>query len=405
MIRRALAQLEDPRRPLLGPNIFLLKLTGMYLPGSRRGRALTALFHLVGLLFVSSEVVELTRTFSDLFLVMSNLKIMLLSAVCLLKAWRCIVWQASWRRVLQYVTAADLAERRDAPPPRAARVAAYTRAARRVLYGYAALTCFTSIVFVSTPFLERFTTQYQARGPEEKVNVIDSIYIAYLPFDKTTFPGNLIATLWFILVTIYGNSVMTVFDTMAMVLMVFFGAKLELIRERCAELLDAPGERPGAPGERPGARALAARFRDLHQAHVDLIEHATLFNTLTSPVLFLYVVTCSLMLCTAVYQLTLTSVSGTQKLVTAEFLIFAVAQLFLFCWLSNDVKIKSERTMEGPYHSGWLRDPRCRRELLLLSGQLARPVEFTAGPFTALSLANFINILKGAYSYYTLLKD
>lgn len=38
--------------------------------------------------------------------------------------------------------------------------------------------------------------------------------------------------------------------------------------------------------------------------------------------------------------LQLTSVSGTQKLVTAEFLIFAVAQLFLFCWLSNDVKIK-----------------------------------------------------------------
>ncbi|XP_050676140.1 uncharacterized protein LOC126973069 [Leptidea sinapis] len=34
---------------------------------------------------------------------------------------------------------------------------------------------------------------------------------------------------------------------------------------------------------------------------------------------------------------------------------------------------------------------------------LSKTIKFTAGPFTNLTVATFINILKGAYSYYTLL--
>ncbi|XP_063621030.1 odorant receptor 49b-like isoform X4 [Cydia splendana] len=120
--------------------------------------------------------------------------------------------------------------------------------------------------------------------------------------------------------------------------------------------------------------------------------------------MFCYVVMCSLMICASAFQLT-SATSIMQKLLMAEYLIFGIAQLFMFCWHSNDVIDKNEAVMMGPYESEWwAANLKQRNNVLILQGQLQIVHIYTAGPFTNLTLATFINILKGAYSYYTLFR-
>nr|AXY83410.1 putative odorant receptor 41 [Conopomorpha sinensis] len=65
--------------------------------------------------------------------------------------------------------------------------------------------------------------------------------------------------------------------------------------------------------------------------------------------------------------------------------------------------INSNSVMSGAFESQWWRKPYCRKEMNILTVQLSKCLIFTAGPFFNLTLATFINILKGASSYYTLI--
>nr|UPN65207.1 odorant receptor 22 [Phthorimaea operculella] len=119
--------------------------------------------------------------------------------------------------------------------------------------------------------------------------------------------------------------------------------------------------------------------------------------------MFLYVLMCTLTLCSSAFQITMAQ-SATQQFLMAEYLVFGTVELFMFCWHSNGVVIKSEDLVYGPYESEWwAANVRQRKAIHLLGGQFRIRYMFNAGPFTNLTLATFITILKGAYSYYTLL--
>nr|ARO70245.1 Odorant Receptor 33 [Dendrolimus punctatus] len=93
-----------------------------------------------------------------------------------------------------------------------------------------------------------------------------------------------------------------------------------------------------------------------------------------------------------------------QRLWIAEYLMALITQLFLYCWHSNNVLFMSNKVEDGVYSSAWWsQNVRIRRCVVLLSGQLRKQIVFTAGPFTKLTVPTFIAILKGSYSYYTLL--
>ncbi|XP_063531927.1 odorant receptor 49b-like isoform X2 [Cydia strobilella] len=120
--------------------------------------------------------------------------------------------------------------------------------------------------------------------------------------------------------------------------------------------------------------------------------------------MFCYVVMCSLMICATAVQLT-SATSTTQKLLMAEYLIFGIAQLFMFCWHSNDVIYKNQAVLMGPYESDWwAANLQQRKNVLILQGQMRMVHIYTAGPFTNLTLSTFIAILKGAYSFYTIFR-
>ncbi|CAB3227786.1 unnamed protein product [Arctia plantaginis] len=179
--------------------------------------------------------------------------------------------------------------------------------------------------------------------------------------------------------------------------MTFFTEQLNLLRVNCDRLFNT-GDADVSYEE------TLQKIKDCHYHHLYLMKYSSVLNKLLSPVMFLYVIICSLMLCASAIQLTTDGIGNMQRIWIAEYLMALITQLFLYCWHSNQVLCMSNEADRGIYSSKWYtQNTRVRRSLLLLGGQLRKTIVFTAGPFTKLNIATFVAILKGSYSYYTLL--
>nr|QZH55102.1 odorant receptor 6 [Achelura yunnanensis] len=395
MVTKFFKSLEDPKRPLL--DYWILYKMGLLLPNSKLKKIIFIIIHELATFFVLSQFMELYVIRSDFDEVLTNLRISMLSIVCVVKANTFLLSQSKWKQVLHYVTTADLFERNNRVPDKKNTLDTCTKYCRSVTFYYWVLVFFTVVATIFTP-LGRFLSSSNFREEfRNGTELFPHIFSSWMPLDKYHSPGSWITVVWHLLVCAYGSTVMAAYDTTAIILMEFFGMKLELLRARC-ELIFGTDETGISDDEATNL------VRQLHTIHVQLLKHSRLLNSLLSPVMFVYVFMCTFMLCTSAFQLT-TATSNTQKFIMAEYLIFGVAQLFMFCWHSNKVLVKSHEVILGPYESKWWAAGLKQRKLILmLTGQLQVVQIYSAGPFTDLTVSTFIGILKGAYSYYTLLR-
>ncbi|RVE47305.1 hypothetical protein evm_008042 [Chilo suppressalis] len=397
MLKSFFNSLEDPDRPLLGPNYWSLKKMGLLLHYGKLGNIFSIFIHNLGILFVFTQYVELYLIRSDLDLILTNLKISMLSVMCAIKANTFLLWCAKWKEVINYVTEADKYERNTDDPNHVQIVEKYTKYSRRITYSYWILVITTGFITVLTPISQYAFSSTIRESVRNGTEAFPHIFSSWVPVNKNVFPFIWTTVAWHTHFCIYGVTLMMAFDTNVMVTLVFIGGKLDLLRKRCKLMV-------GVDGVTMSDVDLTEKLRELHKTHVLILRYSRLFNSLLSPVMFFYMVMCTLMLCASAYQLT-SATDTTQKLVMAEYLTFGIAQLFIFCWLSDDVLTKSEKVMLGPYESQWwLANVKQRKIILLMAGQLRIVPVFTAGPFTKLTLSTFLNILKGSYSYYTLLR-
>nr|ALM26218.1 odorant receptor 29 [Athetis dissimilis] len=393
-----LQSLEDPKRPLLGPNYWIITKMGLLLPQNKLNRIIFIIIHEIVALFVITQYMELYVIRSDLDLVLTNMKISMLSVVCVVKVNTFIFWQKHWQEVFDYITEADKFERQSKDPMKVKIVEAYTKYCRRLSYFYWALVTVTFFTTTGTPLMRYLSSSTFRENMRNGTEDFPHIFSSWMPFDKYHLPGNWITVVWHVVLCAYGAGIMAAYDSLVVVIMVFFGGKVDLLRERCRQMF-------GEEGDTISDEKCEEVVRQLHNIHVTMLKYSRLFNSLLSPVMFFYMVMCSLVLCASAYQLT-SAQNAAQKLLMAEYLVFAIAQLFVYCWHSNDVLIKNENMTLGPFESNWynMESNQPRKDVLTLSGQLRIENVFTAGPFSNLTLPTFINILKGAYSYYTLLR-
>nr|XP_026486057.1 odorant receptor 49b-like [Vanessa tameamea] len=398
MIRSFLDSFKDPQRPLLAPSYWYLKKIGLILPENKINKVIFVIIHELVTVFVITQYTELYMIRSDLDLVITNLKVSIVSVICIVKTNTFIFWQSSWKEVIDYVTEADNDERQDSDTTMGHILSSYTKYCHRLVKCYWILLLSTFFCVTGTPLIRYLSSSNYRNAISNGTEPFPHIFSSWVPFDKYSFPGCWVTVCLHIFICAYGAMIMTAYDTIALVTMVFFGGKLELLRERCKKMFGCDGL--GVTDEQ--ARTA---LRDVHIVHVHLIKYSRLFDSLLSPVMFLYVVMCSFMLCASAFQLTLAT-NTTQKLLMAQYLIFGIVVPFMFCWHSNNVLEQSNQAIMGPYESEWwVIGSKQRKDVLILTEQLKIFQAYSAGPFNKLTLSTFVSILKGAYSYYALLRN
>lgn len=265
MIKAFLESLEDPKRPLLAPNYWILKKLGFMLPKNIIGKTFYIMIHEIATFFVISQYMELYVIRSDLDLVLTNLKISMLSVVCVFKANTYMLWQKSWKDVFRYVTEADMFERNNQDVPKVKIVNTYTKYCRRLTYLYWALVFTTFLTTVFQPLMGYLTSSNLREGFHNGTEGFPHIFSSWMPFDKENSPGCWITVAWHTLICAYGASVVAAYDASVVVIMVFFGGKLDLLRERCKQML-------GQSSAGISNSESDAVVKELHQIHVQLLK-------------------------------------------------------------------------------------------------------------------------------------
>ncbi|CAH0728075.1 unnamed protein product, partial [Brenthis ino] len=265
MIRSFIASLEDPQKPLLGPSYWILKKMGLILEKNNLVKAMYIIIHEMVAIFVVTQYIELYVIRSDLDEVLTNLKISMLSIVCIAKANTFVFWQKSWRELIEYVTEADIYERDYNDTRKVKILNSYTNYCRRVIHFYWILVFITFASVISTPLIKYLSSATYREALINGTEHFPHIFSAWTLFDKYSFPGNWVTVINHILLCAYGSGIMAAYDTTIIVIMVFFGGKLELLRERCRTIFSFKGS---SVSDEQAIRAI----RELHNIHVVLMK-------------------------------------------------------------------------------------------------------------------------------------
>ncbi|CAK1589468.1 unnamed protein product [Parnassius mnemosyne] len=349
MLNNFLNKLEDPENPLLGPNIKALKFWGLLLHKQKFRRFLDIFLNVSVVFFVVTEYIDLWLNRNDSDLVLENLKSSMSSTSNALKVVTMYIWQKRWHEINDYVNRADKYQRSTSNLANKTIINKYTRYSRKITYVYWCLIFFTGMVVILQPLLKyALSSSYRynvKNGTERYVEVVRS----WVPFDKTNFNNYIAISLFQSYATIIGIGWVTSFDTHVVVILVFFRVELEVLRNDCKDIFGS-SESPANEDES------FQRLKDCHRRYNEFIRYTRMFNSCVSPVMLIYVL--------------------------------------------------SKELMKGPYESNWWASSASRqKDVCILIHQFNKTIVFTAGPFTELTVATFLSILKGAYSYYTILSQ
>ncbi|XP_017787302.1 PREDICTED: odorant receptor 42a-like [Nicrophorus vespilloides] len=88
---------------------------------------------------------------------------------------------------------------------------------------------------------------------------------------------------------------------------------------------------------------------------------------------------------------------------------FAMGVLFqfgMYCVFGNEVTFMALSVTDGIYSSNWYYSTKSTKTTMLINMQrLQKPIYFSVGKFSPLTLSTYLTIIKGSYSYYTFLSS
>ncbi|KAJ8711869.1 hypothetical protein PYW08_008823 [Mythimna loreyi] len=386
-------QLEDPKNPLLGPTLKGLYLFGLWQTGSKFRTTVYNMIHFSTLLFVISQFVDLYFVRHDINKVLNNMSLTVLSVICFAKCYSYVMWQGEWRKLVQYISEEEIRQIKKKDPIIRKQMEAYTKYTRIITYMFWVMVFITNFLLILTPFLKYVTSHSYREDIRKGVEPLPQILCSWFPFDNNKMPGYLGSIIVHVIMGSQGSGVLAVYDMNAVAIMSYLKGQMIILKEKCENLFD----------EVTSTEAVLDKIKECHRHHNALIKHCSIFNSLLSPTMFLYVLMCSMTICGSVVQFTSKEATASQKLWVFQYTSGLVSQLFLYCWHSNEVTLQSKQVDRGIYNSNWWQsDVRVRKQLLLLAGKLNHPLILDAGPYTTLSVPTFIEIMKGSYSFFTL---
>ncbi|XP_022123189.2 odorant receptor Or1 [Pieris rapae] len=258
---------------------------------------------------------------------------------------------------------------------------------------------FTAVVYILSPFIEYAI--YSANGDVTfRVHVLP----IWSPLDNVSIIGYVFTLIVEIIASIYCVAIHITFDTFATGTMIIICGQFTSLREY-SKYVCGSGKQCDLNLKRD-ARA-HYRIKKCHFIHVTLLSMVNKLNELIRDIIGIYFFVATLTLCSVAVQLQSTELSATQLISLLQYMCATLTQLLLYCHYGHAVQTESAVFIgDGPFTSSWWSvSGKVRREIAILCTGMSHSCRLFAGPFNVLDLHSFIQIVKTAYSYYTVLRQ
>ncbi|KAG6445500.1 hypothetical protein O3G_MSEX003954 [Manduca sexta] len=318
-------RLEDPKNPLLGPTLKGLYLFGLWQTGGKIQTICYNVFHCSTVVFVVSQFTDLYLVRNDITKVLNNISLTALSVVCVVKCFSYVLRQAKWKELVKEISQEELLQIKKQDEVTMKLMAKYTEYTRVITYMYWMMVFFTNALLLTTPLIKYLSSKKyreEIKGGSEPPHIMNS----WLPLNTSEMPGYLIEIVVHVIMGCQGAAVVAVYDMNAISIMSYLKGQLLILKAKCKGIFD------------DGSRVdVLNRIKECHRHHTVLLKHYRLFNSLLSPTMFVYVLICSITICCSVIQFSSKEATPSQRIWVIQYTTSQVAQLFLYCWHSNEI--------------------------------------------------------------------
>nr|AXY83412.1 putative odorant receptor 46 [Conopomorpha sinensis] len=387
---------EDKNNPVLGPSLKLLHFVGLQNIEDRWALYAINVIIFFEMMLTCGEAIELLKDSGDLFAITENLCVSSVTVVCMHKIYAMKASRDKHDAIISGI-AYEEHQLNDVTNPYHNSFVEYKNYAHIVVKLYFFAVYPAALFLTTRPLAVYLYSEEYHTESNETVPKPFMISIWY-PFDSNSYWGYRAAITLQGLMIFHHASVIYAFDSYCFSIWIFFKGHLKIIGQKSIDLFTDDAK------QILDEETVSKRFKECHRHHIHILKIKSLFNSMLSPVMFGYVIVYSICLCSCVVQLVLGAGSTFHKLCILGYTGPLIGELFLFCWHVTDVVFQHMQLSRDVFMSDWwAATPYFRKQLHMFANQLSLPVFFTAGPFTMLSLATFIELMKGSYSFYTVL--
>ncbi|XP_060533601.1 odorant receptor 2a-like [Cylas formicarius] len=145
-------------------------------------------------------------------------------------------------------------------------------------------------------------------------------------------------------------------------------------------------------------------FKRAVSQHLDVISYIHDLNDLVKYlILFEYLFES---LNVAVLSVQLAAYESQTLLSSASYLSYLLLQIFMLGWTADEIKMQSVALSDALYQCPWYEQNEASKKVILVMIKLTqKPLTLTIGPFDAMTMQSALAIIKGSYSYVTLMTN
>ncbi|XP_026328945.1 odorant receptor 49b-like [Hyposmocoma kahamanoa] len=375
ILRKILKILEDPKYPSIAPHLYLMSLTGLWHPIRSIGAIIKrALFYItVALLF--SQYVRIIIKFDNY-----SLNILLRYApfhIGVIKAAHFLKNYNLWEDFITYIGSLEQKQ-----------LSGKDRVVNNLVNNYINYNRYVTYLFwtMSLVMCNWLISEFY-QNPEKESNVEKFVmFDVYAPFSEQPYAYGALQNMMAYLIGCY----IVGWDTLVVAVIIFFNGQLKIAKHYCTNLIDGNN-----------SEISHKNIADFHQHYIMLIKYQKTFNALISPIMFTYLVNVSVNLGFSIIEI---FQDKDKAVLNFMYLIACFIQLLFYYWHTNEVTVQSLNVSYGIFESDWTAaDLRVQKEAALLCVLTTKRLIFKAGPYNEMTLSTFIGVIKGTYSFYTLL--
>ncbi|XP_011646576.2 LOW QUALITY PROTEIN: odorant receptor 67a-like [Pogonomyrmex barbatus] len=143
--------------------------------------------------------------------------------------------------------------------------------------------------------------------------------------------------------------------------------------------------------------------RELIHHHRYVYRLAERINSVFTIMIFIQFIVSSSVLCITIYKMLIKEV-GAEFIWVASYLAVMLGQIFLYCWFSNELTLKSTEVGSAVYEMDWPMLPNdIMKSLLVIIMRAKKPIVMTSGYIVTLSNESFTKIIKISYSAFNVM--
>nr|AVH87279.1 odorant receptor 38 [Holotrichia parallela] len=239
-------------------------------------------------------------------------------------------------------------------------------------------------------------------------------YFSYIPWDYRSSKILFSIAIWYQFFPVFNYAYIIVgFDTLYTAILGYVSAQLDIIqgafstiRPRCMVRLglELPESILTDPPE---------LMNEMNKEMNKIVDHLQVLldicirlEEIYSYVILAQVMISLIVFCTCIFLVSLLPMFSLNFAAEMIYMIAIECQLLIYCVFGNKVTLSSSNIPNSIYNGDWYSSNiSFKRSMLITMSRMQRPIYFTIGKFTPLTLSTFVTISRASYSFFAVLKN